>query len=337
MSNPDFPARHVSVRQLRYFVAVAEHRSFRRAAERLCISQPPITKQIQALEQTLGVALLDRVRRRLSLTAAGEAFYTEARMLLGNLDRVCDTIRAFHLASPRSFVIGMADDFVYSRHLERLLAAAQKRGVRIETTVALSPSLELQVAHGIIDAALVNLPLSSDPAGLVMQSIAPSRLCLLVEKTHPLARLTRVHPAALRDVPLIMCPEVPANAFARQCEKLFVAGGITPTIAHRSTSTAITEVLVERGLGAGIVTEHSVRPHNPRLKCIPFDSEESLYRHAVVHRADRSSSDLLEILSAFEPEDRGKRPRRRGPSSSDALLSRSPAAGNPSARARANG
>jgi len=304
-------ARQVSVRQLRYFVAVADHRSFRRAAESLCISQPPITKQIQALEQTLGVALLDRVRRKLALTAAGEAFYIEARMLLSGLDRVCDTIRAFHLASPRSFVIGMADDFVYSPHLDRLLEAARKRGARIETTVALSPSLELQVAHGVIDAALVNVPLSSEPAGLVIQPIAPSRLCLLVARSHSLARLKRVHPSALRDAPLIMCPETPPNAFARACEKLFVAAGITPTVAHRSTSSAITEVLVERGLGAGIVTQHSVRPDNPRLKCIPFDSEESLYQHAVIHRADRSSTGLLEILKVFEPERAARRARKR--------------------------
>lgn len=311
MNDSDSPARHVSFRQLRYFVAVADHGSFRRAAESLCISQPPITKQIQALEQLLGVGLFQRARRKLKLTPAGEALHTEARMLLGGLERVCDTIRAFHLASPRSFIIGMADDFVYSDHLEQLLETGRKLGVRIETTVALSPSLELQVAHGIVDAALVNLPLSSESAGLVIKQIAPSRLCLLVEKNHPLAKLTRVQPSVLRDVPVLMCPEVPANSFARQCEALFMAGGITPSVAHRSTSTAIVEVLVERGQGVGLVTEHSVRPNNPRVRCIPFDSPASIYRHALIYRADRGSSDLLELLRAFEPERPGKKVRRR--------------------------
>lgn len=73
-SSKDPASRHVSVRQLRYFVTVVEHRSFRRAADKLCISQPPITKQIQELERTLGVNLLQRQGHKFSLTEAGEAF-----------------------------------------------------------------------------------------------------------------------------------------------------------------------------------------------------------------------------------------------------------------------
>ena len=151
-------SRHVSIKQLRYFVTVAEHRNFRRAADKLCISQPPITKQIQDLERALGVDLLQRQGHKFSLTEAGEAFYAEARMLLAGLDRVC------------------------------------------------------------------------------------------------------------------------------------------------STSTALIEVLVERGLGVGIASEYSVRPNHPRLRLIPFDTEGSAYRHAVVHRADRASKDLARLLSCLAPE-----------------------------------
>lgn len=305
----DSPARNVSVRQLRYFVSVVDYRSFRRAAEHLCVSQPPITKQLQALERALGVELLNRSGRKFALTTAGEAFYMEARMLLTGLDRVCHTIRGLHAATPRSFVIGMADDFVYGPHLERLISVAASQGACIETTVALSPSLELQLAHGIVDAALVNLPLSAESAGLVVRPIAPSRICALVPKQHALAKLTHVRPAALQGVPLIMCPEMPANAFARQCEKLFVAGGVTPLIAHSTTSTSIVEVLVERGLGVGIVSEFSVRQNNASLKIIPFDSRESLYRHAVVYRSDRCSEELINLVHSIETERKRKRTR----------------------------
>lgn len=295
-------SRHISVKQLRYFVSVVEHRSFRRAADKLCISQPPITKQIQGLERILGVHLLQREGHKFSLTEAGDAFYLEARMLLAGLDRVCSTIQAFHGTQTRTFVIGMADDFVYGPHLDSLLNQAQKMGVQLETTVTLSPSLELQVAHGILDAALVNLPLNTDSAELVVQPIKSSRLGLLVPKQHPLARAKHAHPSMLEGLPLVLPPEAPKNAFTRQCEQLLMRAGVDPQVAGRTTSTALTEVLVERGVGVGIASEHSVRPNNPRLRLLPFNAEVSVYRHAVIHRADRASADLARLLTCLEQE-----------------------------------
>src|SRR6201986_3105808 len=80
------PSDFVELRQLRYFVAVAEELHFRRATERLHISQPPLSQQIRALEEELGFALLVRTRRRVELTPAGAAFLRDTRALLSELD-----------------------------------------------------------------------------------------------------------------------------------------------------------------------------------------------------------------------------------------------------------
>jgi DNA-binding transcriptional LysR family regulator len=296
------PARHLSLRQLRYFKAVVDHRSFRRAANQLCVSQPPITKQIQALERTLGIALLQRDAHSFALTAAGEAFYNETRLLLGGLDRICNTVQAFHGTRLPSFVIGLADDFVYSPHFSNLLAQAERMGTRLEPTVTLSPSLESQVAHGLLDAALVNLPLTSDPSEFVVQPVAPSRLGLVMLRQHSLAKTKRILPTALHGLPMILPPELPANAFARQCEKLLMSSGVTPAVIARTTSTAIMELLVQRGVGVGLASQYSVRPNNPRLKLVPVASGEALYRHAAIYRPDRASETLIQLLSCLEPE-----------------------------------
>jgi DNA-binding transcriptional LysR family regulator len=295
----DAVARQISVKQLRYFTVLAEQRSFRRAADSLAMSQPPLSKQIQALERSLGIALIKRTTRQFALTDAGEIFYNEACMLLSGLQRVCHSIRGVSNESLPTFTIGMADDFIYGPYFKRLLASAKKLQLVVHTTVGLSPSLEMQVAHGVIDAALVNLPLIAAPAGLVVRSLGASKLCLLVPRGHALARRRKLSPAALQDLPLIMCPEIPVNAFTQQCKKLFAVHHISPRIVSRTTSTQIAELLVEQGAGVALVSQHSVRANNPQLRLVAIDSPAAAYPHALAYRADRTDAELTQLLSSL--------------------------------------
>src|SRR4051812_49444645 len=118
----------MELRHLRYFVAVAEELHFRRAADRLHMSQPPLSQQIRALEEELGVTLLERTQRRVTLTAAGAAFYERAREIL---DAVEDASRLVKRGNPGGGgrpAVGVVGAAMYSLVPPRLREVASRLG-----------------------------------------------------------------------------------------------------------------------------------------------------------------------------------------------------------------
>ena len=96
----------LTVRQLRYFVVVAEELNFTRAAARLQIAQPPLSRQIQNLEQMLGFTLLERANRRVTLTAAGEVFLAECRQILSQIERSVLSVRRMAHGETGQLIVG---------------------------------------------------------------------------------------------------------------------------------------------------------------------------------------------------------------------------------------
>src|SRR3954465_9448691 len=118
----------MELRHLRYFVAVAEELHFRRAAERLHISQPPLSQQIRQLESELGVQLLERSRRRVELTAAGEAFHGRAREILDAVEDAAPRPRRVQRGEIGRLSVGFVGSAVYSVLPEVLHAFREQRG-----------------------------------------------------------------------------------------------------------------------------------------------------------------------------------------------------------------
>ena len=203
----------MELRQLRYFIAVAEELHFRRAAERLHISQPPLSQQIRALEHELGFVLLTRTRRRVELTPAGAAFLRDARTTLAELEGAVATARRIDAGETGRLRINFVGSALFSivpRTVERFRHS--RPGVALELHERATVDQLRAVRAGVADIGLVRPPIDDD-AGLRVQTVLRERTTAALPAGHPLAALARVPLRRLAAEPLVLFPREQAPGF----------------------------------------------------------------------------------------------------------------------------
>lgn len=210
-----------SIKQLQCFVAVAQELNFRRAAERLSMSQPPLSRQIKSLEELLRVKLIERDTHSVSLTSAGEAFEREAHRILAALDAVVASVREERASEEADIRLGLTSVIDFSlvagigKALSGLEAAAQ---VRVER--AYSRHLLGRVCTGELDLAIVgNIP---DPGeGFEVRSVARDPLIVALPEGHEAARRPEVSFRDLEGEVLFWFPRHDNPVFYDRCERTF--------------------------------------------------------------------------------------------------------------------
>lgn len=199
----------METRELRYFVAVAEELHFGRAAQRLAMSQPPLSRAIQQLERRLGVTLFHRSARSISLTAAGEVLLTEARIALDAVEAAQRRTRRAAAGQPGVIVLATKAG-VSSELLSRLLDAyaAEPRAAQVEVVLCGPAEQERLLRDGRADVALFQRPYDST-AGFDAEELYTERQVLVLPANHPLAGRTCMSFAevtSLIDLPLPRWP-----------------------------------------------------------------------------------------------------------------------------------
>jgi DNA-binding transcriptional LysR family regulator len=236
----------VELRQLRYFVAVAEELHFGRAAQRLHIVQPAVSQQIRRLERELGVTLLDRTPRRVTLTPSGQRLLAEARTVLAAADRTAAVAAELALGEKGSLRVGTSPGL--TARLQRGLHAIRLAVPDLPVELDNRPGSEqlAAVARGDLDLALVR-GIASWP-GLQVVELAREPLVAAVPAAHPLAGRAAV---SLPDLATL-----PVRLPARECDPLFHdwmlaacrEAGVTPQLGRPALSPP--DTLVELGAGA---------------------------------------------------------------------------------------
>lgn len=248
----------IDLRLLRYFVAVAEEGNFNRAAERLHIAQPPLSRAIQQLEAEIGALLLDRAKRPLRLTDVGRLLHAQAIQLIARTHDVEAMVKAAAASGQRRLVIGFVASTIYAR-LPELIRAFRNAAENVELVMVESSTLEQIAAlkEGRIDIGFGRIRFD-DPAvrRIVLRD---EKLIAAFPAGHRLA--DGEGPVSLRDLadePQIIYPRAPRPSYADQVISLFRDHAIEPRIVHETRELQIAIGLVAAQEGMAIVPE-SVR------------------------------------------------------------------------------
>jgi DNA-binding transcriptional LysR family regulator len=293
----------MELRQLEYFVAVAEEANFTRAAHRVHISQSGVSAQVRRLEEELGATLIDRSARTATLTAAGEAALGHAREVLDAARAVRQAVDDVSGVLRGGLQVGMVSGCTITPLFDALAAFGTAHpGIEISLSEDNSDRLTERVRAGELDVALIGAA-GRTPEGLEALTIVSERLVAAAPATHPLSGHGDTCTLA----------EVTAHPLVCMPQGTGVRAVLDAACAQRELATEIALVasapdavadLAQRGLGVAILSESMVAAQDGRLCALPITDIDIASILAVVWRPDPSPA-LRELLvharAAFAP------------------------------------
>jgi len=244
----------MQIRQVKYFVAVAEEGNLTAAARRLFVSQPPITRQIHQLEEELGVKLFDRHRRGVDLTAAGSAFLEEARKILAHAQLAAERCQAAAKGDIGTLNIGYFGTSIYIIIPHFIRQFKKKHG---NVSVALHPMGKKQQLDALKDGRIHigfgrYFPHTQD---LEIETVASEALVIAMAKNNPLAERASISVNEFNHLPLITFPRVGRPSFADEVLRCFRDQGVKPNLEHEAEDLTSALAMTSTDLGLCVVPQ----------------------------------------------------------------------------------
>jgi len=288
----------MELRHLRYFVAVAEELHFGRGAARLRVAQPALSQQIKQLERELGVELLARTKRRVTLTEPGRLFLVEARRTLAQAAGAADVARRAAAGAAGRLRVAYVDIALWGV-LPAVLRAYRERHPRVALTlVERMPARQLAALRtGELDVGIGPPPPPAGPFG--SEPVSDDRVVVALPADHPLAARDSVALGELATEPWVMVPtRVPSrlgNLVLMACAR----AGFTPRVAQEARQLNTLVALVSAGLGVTLAPSAAERVPRAGVAFRPLrDMDLRLPLVAAWHRADArpTVASFLEVL-----------------------------------------
>ena len=289
----------MELRHLRYFVAAAEAENVSRAALKLHLSQPALSRQIRDLEQELGVALFERSAKSVRLSAAGRTFLVEARAVLERAEEAVQTARAIADGGRSEVHVGYAPSPTV-RIMPATLRAfqAQAPKVRVRLHDFSTEEMLAGVREGKLALAFLVRPNRAMLRGLHFEELTRDSMCLAVPPGHALARVSSVPLARAAREPLIAFSRKEYPEYYEYLQQLFAPPKLTPRIVEEHDSSASLIAAVESGTGLAIVPLSFSCSAGPRLKLVPLSPAPAHISIGAVWSKSPLSSDAEKLLRA---------------------------------------
>ncbi len=281
-----------SLRELECFTAVADELSFTRAAQRLHLAQPPLSRHIRALEEKLGAALFDRSGRKVALTAAGAVFYEETRTVLPQLVRAGETTRRFVSGETERLRLGFVSA-VLSPELVEVLRIFRERHPAVQLLMQDSPPAEQLAAlrRGELDGGFIGLPPEARTAGIQFIPWRREPLAAFVPFGHPLAKRRQIDLRELAGEALVAVSSEAAPAFAAYLRAVCGKAGFRPRIVLESPRAQAVAVMVAAGTGIALLPASLARVVGEAAAVIPLQKAPRI-EHVFARAAGSPSASM---------------------------------------------
>lgn len=267
---------NIELRHLRYFIAVAEELHFGHAAARLNISQPPLSQQIQILEQQIGARLFARTNRSVSLTEAGRQFLADSRQILSQVDDAAARAARLHHGETGELRIGFTSSAPFIKAVSDTLSTFRRRypDVHIQTRETNTREQIVPLNEGALDLGLMrNTQL---PDTLVWERVLREPLLAMVPRDHPLASKPRVSLRELAREPFVFFDPHVGTGLYDDILGLMRRYDLTPAITQEVGEAMTIIGLVAAGLGVSILPASFQRVQLSEMRWLPIDEQDAV-------------------------------------------------------------
>jgi DNA-binding transcriptional LysR family regulator len=293
-------AHQLKLRQLTYFIVVAEELSFRRAAERLFITQPPLSRQIKLLEDTLGATLFDRDRQGVRLTEAGHSFLADARALLRESEQVLVRFKPQPLDTKVTLTLGITT--VIDVGLFAGIDTAFEKiypSIRVIVKPQISAHSIRDLNQGVIDVAVIGLP--SRAEGLTVEHLCDDPLVACIASSHPAARKRRISILDLQHDHLYWFDRRLNPAYYDYCQHVFKQVGFNPQRVPEPADHHVLLGLIAAGQGIALVPRslNSMTRKGVVFKDV-IEGDQLCIRIGVAYRGSGASEAVRAIVAMLQ-------------------------------------
>ena len=300
----------MDLRQLRYFTILADELHFRRAAERLNITQAPLSVAIQRLEAEVGGQLFHRTQRRVALTEVGQIFREHAKATLERLDRGLSEVREVASGHAGRLQIGFTSASSLLSFFPEMISAFRRRYPAVDVTLReLSSSGQLiALRNREIDIGIVRGHRIVPPSDISLTRLLRDPLMAAMRHDHEFAARSSLSLADLRATPLIFYPAKSGvgiyEHFIKACERR----GFVPEIVQEATEASTMVGLAGTGLGIAIVPAELQCIQVPNVVFRPIDDDDAMTELVLASRAGEQSAlvaqfkHIVQVALAARPE-----------------------------------